>query len=57
MSESRRSKCFSSSALIEIMVPVFLGMLLMILLAVIIFVILSLFGVMPSAQFFKQEIS
>ena len=49
MSEPRRSKRFSSSTLIEIMVPVFLGMLLMILLAVIIFVILSLFGVIPSA--------
>ena len=49
MPEPRRSKRFSSSKLIEIMVPVFLGMLLMILLAVIIFVILSLFGVMPSA--------
>ena len=49
MPEPRRSKRFSSSALIEIIVPVFLGLLLMILLAVIIFVILSLFGVMPSA--------
>ena len=49
MPEPRRSKRFSSSTLIEIMAPVFLGMLLMILLAVIIFVILSLFGVMPSA--------
>ena len=49
MSEPRRSKRFSSSALIEIMVPVLQGVLLIILLVVIIFVILSLFGVMPSA--------
>ena len=49
MPEPRRSKRFSSSALIEIMVPVFLGVLLIILLAVIIFVIFSLFGVIPSA--------
>ncbi|MBI5944963.1 MAG: hypothetical protein HY864_11390 [Chloroflexi bacterium] len=49
MSELRRSKRFSPSVVTEKLVPVFLTVLLLVLLAVIVIIALSLIGATPSA--------
>jgi len=49
MTEPRRSKRFSPSAVTEKLIPVLLAVLLLSLLAVIVIVALSLLGVIPSA--------